>query len=131
MARPKGKIGVIPGGPRLDTKERKRFLFTQAAYQQIPYKNLVPVKVVAERLRKFLKDDWPTKNSAVFVQVGDSDGNYDRLMIHYPRDGFHFMFSPLEKFLKKYKFKVVQMYDFVGRPEILIVRHRCYSVKSK
>lgn len=126
----KKQFGVMPGGPKLGTKERKKWLWTRAAYQEIPYKNLVPVEEVIKKLREYFT--VYEREYKFTVAKGESDGNYDRIMIHFSKTDYHISFRPLGKLLTKYKFEIAQLYDFVdNRPELLCVRKTHWSVISK
>ncbi len=75
---------IIPGGPKLGTKERKKWLMGRAAYQQLPKKIIedYPLKQVSKALKSAFCHN--KRNKQISVRVGECESNYERICVTIP-----------------------------------------------
>lgn len=64
------------------------------------------------QVKKLIADEMNDRQRGISVALGESDGNYDRIMIKYPKNSDYISLNPITKILSKSGFYVAQIIDF-------------------
>jgi len=74
-------------------------------------------KEVKQLIAKAMND----RKERISVALGESDGNYDRIMIKYPKTKCYLSLNPIQKILTKTGFYVAQVIDFYENEKRVIL----------
>jgi len=66
----------------------------------------------AKLVKKLIAEKMNDREHRISVALGESDGNYDRIEIKYPKTADYLSLNPIQKILKETGFYVAQVIDF-------------------
>ena len=129
---------VLPGSNlKVGTEERKKWLFTQQAYVQIPLQISIdyPVKTVIDMIKKEIRLNTSNEPKTIRTTKAECDSNYERIIMHIPGSYFNIAWNTsLEKILYKTKFYIAHIYRHDPRKvgfKILLCRSPSRSVNAQ
>jgi len=75
----------------------------------------------AKRVKQLIAKEMNDRKKRISVALGESDGNYDRIEIKYPKNACYFSLNPITKILLKHQFYVAQIIDFYEKDKRIIL----------
>lgn len=75
----------------------------------------------SKKVKKQIAVAMNDRKERISVALGESDGNYDRIEIKYPKTADHISLNPIQKILKKSGFYVAQVIDFYDKEKRVIL----------
>ncbi len=63
-------------------------------------------------VKELIAEQMNNRKEGISVALGDSDGNYDRIEIKYPKNKDYLSLNPITDIIRKHKFYVAQIIEF-------------------
>jgi len=122
---------VLEDGPKLGTKERRKWLYWQQAYVQLPNKILerFPVKKVSKEVKKILRTQERTNK--ISVAVSECDSNYERIEVKLPTGFWCVHLRVLQQYLNKTHFRIGYLMEYGTHLEMMLIREASFSRRAK
>ena len=72
-------------------------------------------------VKKLIAEKMNNRKNGISVALGDSDGNYDRIEIKYPKNADYLSLNPITTIIQKNNFYVAQIIDFYDMEKRIIL----------
>ncbi len=79
------------------------------------------MRMSSKKVKKQIATAMNDRKKRISVALGESDGNYDRIMIKYPKTNDYLSLNPIQAILKKSEFYVAQVIDFYENEKRIIL----------
>ncbi len=79
------------------------------------------MRMSSKKVKKQIAVAMNNRKERISVALGESDGNYDRIMIKYPKSKDFISLNPIQAILKKSEFYVAQVIDFYENEKRVIL----------
>jgi len=75
----------------------------------------------SKQVKQLIAKAINNRKERISVALGESDGNYDRIEIKYPKNTDYISLNPITKILLKHQFYVAQIIDFYEKDKRVIL----------
>ncbi len=75
----------------------------------------------SKQVKQLIAKAINNRKERISVALGESDGNYDRIEIKYPKNALYFSLNPITKILLKHQFYVAQIIDFYEKDKRVVL----------
>ncbi len=72
-------------------------------------------------VKKLIAERMNNRKEGISVALGDSDGNYDRIEIKYPKNKDYLSLNPITTIIEQNNFYVAQIIDFYDMEKRVIL----------